>query len=1526
MLTPAFKTFGIYFKQNLKTKLLIAFIFWLGSLLFQSSVGQQLIFVDELERLPDSDPSATITAEVLPGSQGKILYGQIGNQVVRWVDGKPEQLDLPGRILETNADFSLIKGVITNNQRYYVFKDGEISQFNVPESSSFTDLRVEYFSADGSIFIGTARKRIGEITSHSRAVRIQNGNWEILGDDPDESVFANSNVGAVRGENGEIVVGYLNVGGEGRGFRYDDGAFEYFSNQAPIYATVASKNGNAIAGHILNRSIPNYVAFKWYNGKLSVLEELEPGTRYHYSTSISNDGNIVTGYTSKTGDGVIVFIHIEGRGMLRFSEFLNDEYGIQLPGERLISADLSEDQTYVTGELRFTVSNQRSFILILDEKDDRLVVNSTDDRPLNVASATDCNTGRNVQVNGRDVPECTLRAAIQAAINRHQDGEEKSTAITFNIPEEGVKTISLLSPLPEITAPILLDGTGHLTSFGLPLVSLDGSGTSGSCLILKHNDIKVKGFAIHGFAEHGIVLEGLTGIELETLIIGTNANRSPGLGNGGDGIQILGDSKVKIGGASRGRLPLETENFGTNVAILGNGGKGILIHNPANSANTRKKAPGYYQAEWENRNLRIAEEEKNVEVNNATFGMLKFEDIEAYTDPNREEGIEMIGARGMNIGSSSSWEGDAPSISISSSEMVHVVQMSANKNRAVISQPDHINVERAQSSSIKVRGSRGITIGSYDEEDDPIEGVGAGSYFLDVEDSEDVEIHHVLVGAAKSISNLSQSLNNSLRNLEGGIRVHNSRKVKIGRLGMTTVIVNSGGKTGSLGAGIHISGNLSQAIRVVAAKVGATDLGTFGANEGDGILVEDGVADFEIGGESEEETVVLAGNKGYGLVLSKLNEHTVLAEYLTRQIGRVTNVITDALGKPTFGEVISNKLGAVKVDDSFNIMLERLSIGQTDGNGIEIKGDLSKAIKILKTGIGTLAEYEHLLPEEIRGPKGDGIVIDGASNIEIGETNGPSGVNIWGSLGRGISILNAKNIHVHKANIGAFDLSRVTGAAATAAKTIGNAMGGIYVEASENIEVAESEISNNGSNSESQFGGIMVKSANMIKILASELGNRHESGEILGNEKEGILLENARQIKVLSSKIVGNMGGISAAFSDLELDGNTIEAQKSDGVRLGNGISFRGGHLKMIRNVVQENEAVGIQLNAVLGATIRVNNIVANALGGLKSGGENERTLEEGQVFAQENWWGDASGPGGNGSGSGDQVLGNVDYAEWLTSPIGIAVTPESHLIGLESNEELELSVAFANHLLTTDRLNVSIADSLGWIQGSTSFSVDVSDGEKTFQTLSFQPSDSQSSTNKVTITATSEGNPELESASTIYLLGENRIVYLNKDELNGQDHIDLERGNFRIGDELLINSGGANEEKVLIKDFGSIILDEPLKYSHAAGEGAILLTSSITSIGFEPRENTPAILGQNYPNPFTDKTTIPISLPLSSNISFQVFDQMGRLVSTLHKGVLKQGKHYFEWDASDLSPGIYFYRIEGLGFMDTKRMFLKGQ
>jgi len=1526
MKPPITKTADFFSYQSSKGKWTILAIIFLTFLFFHVSIGQQLIFVDELERLPDSSPSANITAQVLPNSGGKILYGQIGNQNVRWVDGKPEKLDFPGRILETNGDFSYVKGVITNNQRYYVFKDGEYHYIDIALASGFSSITVEYFSDDGKLIIGTGRK-----SARSRAVRIVNGNWEVIGADPPTTEFFNSGVAAVRGQDGSIIVGYEPMSSGGiRSYIYENGTFHYFSHQSTTYARVASKNGKVVAGHASDNTFKEFVPFKWQGGQMTILGHFGAGFGYTFSTSVNNEGTIVSGYAEQVDGGRylgnLAFIWMEGKGMIKYVDFLSNEYGITLPGERITQADFSEDQTYINGTIRLADNTQRSFILLLEESDERLIVNSTDDRPLNASTSTDCNTGRTVEINGKEVPECTFRAALQAAINRHAEEEDKSTDISFNIPGEGIKTITLLSPLPEITIPIEIDGTSQRTNFGLPLISLDGSVTAGSGLVLKHDDIVVKGMAIHGFSEHGIFIENIKGIVLETLIVGTDANRTPHLGNGGDGIHILGDAKVKIGGNTRGISPLETPDFGTNVAILGNAGRGIFIHNPANGTNERKKPVGYYQAEWEERNSRVKEEEKNIEVANATFGMLKFENVEAYTDPNIMESIELLGAKGFTLDNASFWDKDSPSVSVIASEAVHVVQATFGKKSAVVSSPDDVNsnVQRGANSSIKVRGSRGITIGSYDPAVEPVEGVAAGSWFLEIEDSEDVEVHNVIAGAVKNLGSITQNTVAAIRNLEGGISIRNSQKIRIGRKGLPTIIANNGGKNGSPGAGIRISGNLSQVIKIAALQIGALDGGIIGGNEGDGILLEEGVANFEIGGEEEEEAVIVAGNKGFGLVFSKINENTILAEYVGKEVGKVTNLLTDAISKARFEFPVPNQSGGVKVSNAANILFKKLSIGQTEGNGIELNGVLTKNIKILQSSIGSVGESLITASEKIKGPKGDGILIYEASEIEIGDGTEQGRVRIWGSSRKGISILSAEKIKILKAKIGAFDFSEFSSEFADAAQKSGNAMGGISITDSKRVNIFDTKISNNGDAPQSEFGGILVKAAEHIRIHGSEIGNRTPKGTLFGNRHHAVVLENAKDIALSANKVAGNIGGIFGTKSDLNLDGNTIGAQKSDGIRVGNGISFYGGMLKMIRNIVKENEAVGIHLNSVFGSAIRFNDIFDNFLGGIKSGSENDRLLEGGQVFAQENWWGDPSGPGGNGSGSGNEVSGNVDFDNWLTSPIGIIVTPESHLVGLDSDEELEISVAFANHLLATDRLNITLADSLGWMQGSASFSVDVSGDEKSFRSLSFKPSNSQSSTNKVTITAVSESNPDLESSSIIYMLAANRIVFLDKDELDGKDRLDLDRGNFRIGDELLINNGAANEEKIVIKDFGSIILEEPLKYSHAAGEGIILLNSTITSIGMEPQEITQPILGQNYPNPFSTLTQIPFTLPTSEKISLEIYDQMGRTISVLIDGTLNQGKHLVTWEPTGLPAGIYFYKIQGTKFSETKKMILK--
>src|SRR5690606_13959104 len=103
-----------------------------------------------------------------------------------------------------------------------------------------------------------------------------------------------------------------------------------------------------------------------------------------------------------------------------------------------------------------------------------IVVNSVADRPLNVANSTDCSTGEQVEVNGEMVNECTLRAALQAAINRYSQESDESLNISFQIPGTEAQIVAVSSPLPDIAAPIEIDGNAHTTNQGLPLIYIDG--------------------------------------------------------------------------------------------------------------------------------------------------------------------------------------------------------------------------------------------------------------------------------------------------------------------------------------------------------------------------------------------------------------------------------------------------------------------------------------------------------------------------------------------------------------------------------------------------------------------------------------------------------------------------------------------------------------------------------------------------------------------------------------------------------------------------------------------------------------------------------------------------------------------------------------------------------------------------------------------------------------------------------------------------------------------------------------------
>lgn len=81
--------------------------------------------------------------------------------------------------------------------------------------------------------------------------------------------------------------------------------------------------------------------------------------------------------------------------------------------------------------------------------------------------------------------------------------------------------------------------------------------------------------------------------------------------------------------------------------------------------------------------------------------------------------------------------------------------------------------------------------------------------------------------------------------------------------------------------------------------------------------------------------------------------------------------------------------------------------------------------------------------------------------------------------------------------------------------------------------------------------------------------------------------------------------------------------------------------------------------------------------------------------------------------------------------------------------------------------------------------------------------------------------------------------------------------------------------------------------------------------------------LHQNYPNPFNPSTTIGFDLPKSGLVNIIAYDITGKERAVIFSGYKSAGYHELKFNASNLTSGIYFYKITANGFADTKKMML---
>jgi hypothetical protein len=81
--------------------------------------------------------------------------------------------------------------------------------------------------------------------------------------------------------------------------------------------------------------------------------------------------------------------------------------------------------------------------------------------------------------------------------------------------------------------------------------------------------------------------------------------------------------------------------------------------------------------------------------------------------------------------------------------------------------------------------------------------------------------------------------------------------------------------------------------------------------------------------------------------------------------------------------------------------------------------------------------------------------------------------------------------------------------------------------------------------------------------------------------------------------------------------------------------------------------------------------------------------------------------------------------------------------------------------------------------------------------------------------------------------------------------------------------------------------------------------------------------LVQNYPNPFNSSTSIEYSIREASPVQLRVYDILGNEVATLINEKQSAGSYHVNFTGTDLTNGVYFYKLQSGSFTETKKMNL---
>lgn len=507
------------------------------------------------------------------------------------------------------------------------------------------------------------------------------------------------------------------------------------------------------------------------------------------------------------------------------------------------------------------------------------------------------------------------------------------------------------------------------------------------------------------------------------------------------------------------------------------------------------------------------------------------------------------------------------------------------------------------------------------------------------------------------------------------------------------------------------------------------------------------------------------------------------------------------------------------------------------------------------------------------------------------------------------------------------------------------------------------------------------------------------------NYYAGIWVLNNSHCKADFISVDSSRQGIDIDESSFTMTNSLIHHNSSDGMRI-----YGGTDIQIINSTIKENKWDGIWIveDAPTIISIENSNLIGNNIGihaHMETGSSVEihnsdisgntsygiRNRDEIVINAQNNWWGDASGPYDNSNNSNDPTglynpygLGNevtdwVNYGDWLTfleteAPNIFCVIDVPNDQGRQVHVGWSASTHDSPGDVTpilkyslwrlmddccdpTNKLNDDIrslilssnlqklqADGWQYIHDITA----VPEFDKYYYVApTLGDSNSTEIFNSTFMVIAHTSSPEIYFKSNsatgysidnlppgqptnfqAYLIGNSEIeLKWNRNLENDFSHYAIYKGSqegFTPDESNLLETTtdtSFTDNEILDGNYYYLIsaFDFNGNESQYSEEVGVL-------VGVEKEDNqlpTEFSLSQNYPNPFNPTTKIQYDIPKTSHVTLTIYNMNGHVVEKLVNKKQEPGFYSINWDARNVSTGVYIYRIQAGGFSAVKKCLL---